>query len=195
MKPCAENRKALTWLTLNALEPKRADALRLHLATCPGCRQYADAMATLVREHERVAEVFPMVHRNTTLSAAVERRLQADADRPAILRWLTDLRDDVLALRPGVAFIGAAVMVVCAVIAWASLRSSSSSTQGLSASAPASQRLATESPSAPTLACYRVRSSRSPDVLDELLSRQAVRAVSGFEPPAFTAFRRTVDEP
>jgi len=152
MKPCAENRKALTWLTLNALEPKRADALRLHLATCPGCRQYADEMATLVREHERVAEVFPAGNGNTALSTALERRLQADADRPAILRWLADVWDDVRALRPRVALIGAAGMVVCAVIAWASLRSSSSSTRGLSASAPASQRLASESTAAPTLA-------------------------------------------
>jgi anti-sigma factor RsiW len=40
MTPCRKNRKLITWLALDALEPEPARALRAHLHTCDRCRSY-----------------------------------------------------------------------------------------------------------------------------------------------------------
>jgi anti-sigma factor RsiW len=40
MKPCAENRKLIAWLALDALDAPQARVLRGHLPTCEGCRRY-----------------------------------------------------------------------------------------------------------------------------------------------------------
>jgi hypothetical protein len=40
MKPCGKNRKLLVWLSLGELEQKQAAAIREHVRSCDGCRQY-----------------------------------------------------------------------------------------------------------------------------------------------------------
>jgi len=40
MKPCAQNRKLIVWLSLNVLDASQARQLRAHLETCEGCRRY-----------------------------------------------------------------------------------------------------------------------------------------------------------
>ena len=40
MRPCGKNRKLLVWLSLGELGPEPAAAIREHVKTCEGCRQY-----------------------------------------------------------------------------------------------------------------------------------------------------------
>src|SRR5664280_794523 len=53
MKPCAQNRKLIVWLTLNALDARQTRQLRAHLETCEGCRRY---LAEITNVTERLAE-------------------------------------------------------------------------------------------------------------------------------------------
>ena len=53
MKPCAQNRKLIVWLTLNALDAHQTRHLRAHLETCEGCRRY---LAEITNVTERLAE-------------------------------------------------------------------------------------------------------------------------------------------
>src|SRR3954454_19156537 len=45
MKACAQNLKRLSWLAIDALEPQQAEALRAHVAVCPGCARYLEEIS------------------------------------------------------------------------------------------------------------------------------------------------------
>jgi hypothetical protein len=44
MKPCAKNRKLISWLAMDALDASSTRDLRAHLEKCAGCRQYLAEM-------------------------------------------------------------------------------------------------------------------------------------------------------
>jgi anti-sigma factor RsiW len=53
MKPCAQNRKLIVWLTLNSLDAQQTRRLQAHLETCEGCRRY---LAEISKVTKRLAE-------------------------------------------------------------------------------------------------------------------------------------------
>src|SRR3954451_20728767 len=97
MKPCSKNRKPLAWLALGNLDGKQATALREHLVTCDGCRQYLDELANVtatVRAAELKADIVATAsfHRRVVAGvkaqeARVVRLGIGDYFRGTLLNW------------------------------------------------------------------------------------------------------------
>ena len=47
MKPCAQHREDLVWLSLGELDPEESRLIRAHLSVCPDCRGYFEGMSSL----------------------------------------------------------------------------------------------------------------------------------------------------
>src|ERR1039458_8624819 len=76
MKPCAQNRKHIAWLTLNALDARQKRQLRAHLETCEGCRRY---LAEISNVTERLAqtETNPDIQASESFHQKLAGRLRA----------------------------------------------------------------------------------------------------------------------
>ncbi len=179
MKPCAQNRKLIVWLSLNALEAQSARQLRAHLETCEGCRRYWVEISN-VTEKLAAAEATPDVQASESFHRKVAGRFRSakpDSFGEILAAYFARLNWDV-----ALAAIAALVIVGIAVVIWrqpsevASLPPAGNQTALISEA---------DSDLAPTIANYQRVASQSLDKLDALLTKQGNRALPPV--PVYTA--------
>jgi hypothetical protein len=174
MKPCSKNRKQIAWLALDALDARKAAALRDHLALCEGCHRYWEEISGVTT---RLAEAQP----DSNLEASaffhhrVSEKLQA-AESSSVLENLAALfRGSALNWRMALPAVAALMIALLAIVA---ARPHSTPSRP----APPMDRNASSSGSdlAPTIANYQIVAGQSLEKLDELLIRQGNKPL----PPA-----------
>lgn len=179
MKPCSKNRKLMAWLALDALEARKAAALREHLAHCEGCRRYWE-------EISKVTEGLAAAAPDSNLKAPeffhhrVAEKLQAVESGSVLENWWFrgTMRNWRVAL-PAIAVLGIALFVMVAPRPHPAVAPPTPPTvQGVSPSS-------SESDLAPTIANYQRMANQSLEKLDELLTRQGNKRLP--PAPVFTA--------
>jgi hypothetical protein len=181
MNPCAENRKLIAWLAVNALEVREEQCLRAHLETCEGCRGYLAEISN-VTEKLSAAAITSDIRASEAFHQKLTRRLRAETPASVWETLAAQIRGTGLNWRVAVPALGAlAVMLVALFV---SVRPS-----GISVP-PTPQIQAVLTPVgnheiAPTLYNYQSVANRSLQNLDELLNRQANRNPS--RTPIYTA--------
>jgi hypothetical protein len=181
MKPCAQNRKLIAWLAVNALEAKQARQLRAHLETCEGCRRYLAEISN-VTEKLAAAETNPDVQASASFHRKVAGRLRTakpDSLGEILAVYFCGTR---LNWRVALPSIAALVVIGVTVAIWRSPPrvSSSPRTGTQTASVPDA-----DNDLAPTIANYQRVANQSLDALDALLTRQGNRALPSM--PIYTA--------
>jgi hypothetical protein len=174
MNACAKKRKLIVELAMEALEPREARALRAHLESCAGCREYLAEISKL-SARLKVAESGSDVEAPEAFHQRVMRVIREEEARSWWGVMATTLRGGRLSWRvavPGVGGLAVAMVLLLILV----LRPSSPPTASAPSPALVSQELEDELP--PSVANYRVAANRSLDHLDEVLTQQANRRVS-----------------
>jgi anti-sigma factor RsiW len=178
MKPCANNRKLLVWLALEELDPRQAEALRIHLQTCDGCRQYLAEISRATRKLGE-ARTDPDIHASEFFHRRLVARLRTEKSESIWKTATVFFRASLLNWR--VALPAAAVVLVLAVGLVAQRQHPRAvvlppapSTAGVVSSRIPGADLP------PTLASYNALANHSLEKLDALLTAQAKKAL----PPA-----------
>jgi predicted anti-sigma-YlaC factor YlaD len=168
MKPCFWRKSQLGLLAVGELDARPAQALREHLATCAGCRNYLASLSN-------VATTLAAVETTSDLrtSEAFHRKVLARVQRQATEPWwrLSHLRDWRFAL-PAAA---AGVVVLLVVV----LRNGGG-TPGPVNPAPIASASSMAANLPPTIANYRMAAGESAQELDDFLTELAEKSV----PPA-----------
>jgi len=181
MKPCAQNRKLIAWLALNALEARQTRQLRAHLETCEGCRRYLGEISN-VTERLATEEANPDIQASEIFHQKVAGKLRAAKPDSlweilAAYFWGT-----LLNWRVALPAIAALVVVGVTVATWRH-------PPVVSSPPPAGTQTASVSGAdndlAPTIANYQRVANQSLDKLDALLTRQGNRALPPM--PIYTA--------
>jgi anti-sigma factor RsiW len=115
MRPCGKNRKLLVWLTLDELERESAEAMREHVKTCEGCREYLAELRGSI-ETLRAAAPADEVEAPARFHQRVARAVRATDPRSPGRILAEYLRAAVLDWRVAVPLAGA---VVAALVIWA----------------------------------------------------------------------------
>jgi anti-sigma factor RsiW len=181
MKPCAQNRKLIAWLALNALEARQTRQLQAHLETCEGCRRYLAEISN-VTETLAAAAANPDVPASESFHRKVAGRLRAaKPDSPDEI-LAAYFRGTLLNWRVALPAIAALVVIGVTVAIWRQ-------PPNVSSSPPAGIQTALVSDAdydlAPTIANYQRIANQSLDKLDELLTRQGNRPLPSM--PIYTA--------
>jgi hypothetical protein len=167
MKPCSHNRKSLAWLAANTLDPREEGKLRAHLQICAPCRTYLEELTALSEKLESL-EVRSDIESSEAFHRGLLGRLRSEKRRPTwdmvvgqLQAWARDWR---------MAGLGTAAAVVFLAL--------SSHWRGppppaAVASAPLRPLPMTGRNLDPTLSNYQMAANRSPETLDDLLTRQA----------------------
>jgi len=174
MKVCTDKRKLIVELALEALEPGQALALRKHVESCAGCREYLAEISRLktrlhVAAEENAVEASAAFH-DRVLQAL--RGETAPSGWAAVVVWLQETR---LSWRVAWAGLGGLAVAIAALLLLVE-HPGGPSTASAPAATPVSPALGAELP--PSVANYRNVADRSLDQLDELLTQQANRRVS-----------------
>ncbi|MGD0615703.1 MAG: zf-HC2 domain-containing protein [Verrucomicrobiota bacterium] len=181
MKPCAQNRKRIAWLALNALDARQTRELRAHLETCEGCRHYLAEISN-VTERLAVAEAAPDVQASKIFHRKVAGKLRAAKpdSRGEILAAY--LRGTLLNWRVALPAIAALVAIAITVAILRQPPEVASSPRAVIQTASVS---GADNDLAPTLANYQRVANQSLGKLDALLARQGNRALPSV--PTYTA--------
>lgn len=173
MKPCSRNRKLITWLALDALDDRRASALRDHLDHCAGCRRYWEEVLDVT---EKLAVPDSDLEASDFFHRRLVEKLRAESSS-ALEILVAQLRGRRLNWR--VVLPAAAVLVIGLAVIFTSRHPPAVSLPG-----PATVQVASSSNAgsdlAPTIANYQMVASQSLEQLDELLTRQGNKPL----PPA-----------
>jgi hypothetical protein len=176
MKPCSRNRKLIAWLALDALDGRRASALRDHLDHCEGCRHYWEAVSS-VTEKLAAAEAGSDFEASEVFHRRVAEKVQAAESSSAVGVLVARLRGLPLSWRVALPAAAALVIVLLVMVA---------PRHRPIVSPPAPAVVQIGSPSnpgndlVPTVANYQMVASQSLEQLDELLIRQGNKPL----PPA-----------
>ena len=181
MKPCAQNRRPIVWLTLNALDARQTRHLRAHLEICEGCRRYLAEISN-VTESLAAAEATPDVQASESFHRRVAGKLRAAKPDSLGEILVAYFRGNLLNWRVALPVIAALVVIGVTVATWRQPPVVS-----------LSQRAGTQPASvsgadiglAPTLANYQRVANQSLDKLDALLTRQGNRPLPPM--PIYTA--------
>jgi hypothetical protein len=173
MKPCSRNRKRIALLALDALDARKATALRDHLAVCEGCRGYWEEISSVTKnlatsEHGSNLEASSFFHR------AVSEKLhavQSNSILENLAAWSRELTLNWRVALPAATALAIALLAIVAARHSAPSRSAPRMDQAASSSA---------NDPAPTIANYRIIAGQSLQKLDELLTRQGNKPL----PPA-----------
>jgi xanthine dehydrogenase iron-sulfur cluster and FAD-binding subunit A len=174
MKPCSRNRKLIAWLALDALDARRAVALRDHLARCAGCRRYWEDVSAAAEE---LASAAPdsLLEASECFHHQVAEKLQA-VEPGSVLENLW-LRGTMLNWRVALPAIAVVVIALFAMVA-------PRHPPAPSLPGPATVQVVSGSSSgtdlAPTIANYQMTAKRSLESLSELLTTQGNKSL----PPA-----------
>ena len=181
MKPCAQNRKLIAWLALNALDARQARQLRAHLETCEGCRRYLAEISN-VTERLAAAEANPDVQASESLPPKIGRQI---ADGKTGFPWGNSggvSSGNLLNWRVALPAIAALVVIGVTVAIWRQPPVVSSSPRAGIQTASVSDA---DNDLAPTIANYQRVANQSLDKLDALLTRQGNRPLPSM--PIYTA--------
>ena len=185
MKPCAQNRKLIVWLTLNALDARQTRQLQAHLETCEGCRRYLAEISN-VTEKLAAAETNSDVQASESFHRKVAGRLRAaKPDSPGEILATYFAR---LNWRVALPVVAALVVVGVTVAIWRQPPDVSPSPRAGIQTAPVS---GADNDLAPTIANYQRVANQSLDKLDALLTRQGNRALPSM--PIYTASTLALD--
>jgi len=181
MKPCAQNRRLIVWLSLNALDARQTRQLRAHLETCEGCRRYLGEISN-VTERLATEEANPDIQASEIFHQKVAGKLRAAKPDSlweilAAYFWGT-----LLNWRVALPAIAALVVVGVTVAIWRQPPEVSSSPRTGIQTASVSDA---NNDLAPTIANYQRVANQSLDKLDALLTRQGNRALPSM--PIYTA--------
>ena len=179
MKPCAQNRKLIAWLAVNALEARQAQQLQAHLETCEGCRRYLVEISN-VTERLAAAEATPDVQASESFHRKVAGRLRSakpDSLGETLATYLAMLNWRVVLP----AFV-ALVLIGVNVAIW---RQSPKVSQPPRAGTQIAAAADADSDLDPTLANYERVANRSLDNLDALLTKQGNQPLPSM--PIYTA--------
>ncbi len=174
MKVCTDRKKLIVELALGALEPKQALALRTHLESCAGCREYLAEISQMnsrlrVASEGSAAEASDAFHERVM---RVIRQRREPSGRAAVAAWL---REAQLGWRlAGAGLAGLAL----AMAAWLAVEGRPGGPTTASAPAPVPQAPALSAELPPSVANYRMAANRSLEELDDLLTQQAKRHVA-----------------
>jgi hypothetical protein len=176
MKPCSKNRKLIAWLALDALDARKAAALRDHLARCEGCRRYWEEIS-IVTEGLAAAVPDSKLEASEFFHHRVAEKLQVvecGSGPENLAAWL---RGTMLSWRVALPAITVLVIALFAMIA-------PRHHPALSPPAPPTAQVESESSSerdlAPTLANYQMVANQSLEKLSDLLTKQGNKRL----PPA-----------
>ena len=182
MKPCAENRKLLVWLALDALDKGQARDLRSHVEACEGCRTYFEEISN-VTDRLSAEEGEPTL----LATQAFHRRVSAEVHTSSFA-WRT-LRAPVLAQelsrRLAMPAIAAACLVLVLFVVMRDPRTVRPSPT------PAVRSPAAERELTPTVANYQRVANDSLEKLEAVLNQQANRRPPSA--PIYTASIVTVE--
>ena len=185
MKPCAQNRKLIAWLAVNALDAQQARQLRVHLETCEGCRRYLAEISN-VTEKLAAAEATHDVQASENFHRKVAGRLRTA--KPDLIGEILAAYLARLNLRVALPAIVALVVIGVTVAIWRQPpRVSSSPTAGTQTASVSDA----DNDLAPTIANYQRVANQSLDELDALLTRQGNRALPSM--PIYTASTLALD--
>ena len=187
MKPCAQNRKLIVWLALNALDAQQTRQLRAHLETCEGCRRYLAEISN-VTERLVAAETNPDVQASESFHRKVAGKLRTakpDSIGEILAAYLRSIR---LNWRVALPAIAALVVIGVTVAIWRQPPVVSSSPRAGTQTASVSDA---DNDLAPTIANYQRVANQSLDKLDALLTRQGNRALPSM--PIYTASTLALD--
>jgi len=167
MKPCFSKRKLIAWLAVGELDARRAQELRPHIRTCDGCRRYLEEIST-VGERLAASKIEPEIEVPASFHRGLVSKLKAE---PTASRWGIPL--EWLNWRVAVPALGAAALVIVTLAVFSSRQ------PGVPPPIGSNRSVATppiaKADLSPTVANYQQAALRSPDELDELLTRQANR--------------------
>ncbi|HUI06912.1 MAG TPA: zf-HC2 domain-containing protein [Verrucomicrobiae bacterium] len=181
MKPCAQNRKLIAWLALNALDAEQTRQLQAHLETCEGCRRY-QAEISNVTERLSAAETTSDIDASESFHREVAGKLEAAKPDSLGEILVTYVRGSVMNWRVAFPAIVALVVVSVVVAIWRQPPDVSSSTRvGIETVSGSGA----DNDLAPTIANYQRVANQSLDKLDALLTRQGNRALPPM--PVYTA--------
>lgn len=167
MKSCRNNREAIVLLAAGELAPEEAERLRVHAQACPGCARYLREMTT-VSETLLAGTHEPEVEASASFHSLVLSRLRSQ--EPATgWSWFERL---TLIEKWGMAT--AAVAVALVLVSAVFLRTSHAPPRDI---ANNTVERHDEPELAPTLSNYHVVANHSLEQFDELLTRQANRAL------------------
>ena len=181
MKPCAQNRKLIAWLALNALEVPQARQLRAHLETCEGCRRYLAEISD-VTEKLAAAEANPDVQASEIFHRKVAGKLRAAKPDSLGEILAAYFRGTLLNWRVALPAVAALVVIAITVAIWQQPPEGVSSPRTGIQTASVS---GADNDQAPTIANYQRVANQSLDKLDALLTRQGNRALPSM--PIYTA--------
>jgi hypothetical protein len=173
MKPCAKNKKLITWLALDALDDQQAQTLREHLTACPGCRRYLEEISSVTN---KLAEAqVPTFQSSPSFHQKVASRLRVQTPDSIWKVMLTQLRATMLDWR--VALPTLAVVVAAYVMLNAGRQPPDDflRLQPKTTAAPATE-LDIDLP--PTIANYQTIANQSVERLDVLLTEQGNQNLS-----------------
>ncbi len=174
MKPCSKNRKLIAWLALDALEARKAAALREHFVLCEGCRRYWEEISNVT---ERLAAPDSNLEASKLFHRRLAEKLQEVESGSLLERlagWVGGARLNWRVALPAMAVVVLALAVVVAPPLHPALPKPADPT------APFVSASRSEYDLAPTLANYQMMANQSLDKLSELLTRQGNKSL----PPA-----------
>jgi anti-sigma factor RsiW len=184
MKSCFKNQKLIAWLALDALDARRAQPLREHLATCEGCRRYLAEISNVTRRLAE-AEANPGIQASESFHQRLAGRLRAT--KPESLGEILAAYLARFNWRVALPAIAVLAVIGVTVAAWRQ-------SPGVSSPPPAGTQTVSVSGAdydlAPTLANYQRVANQSFAKLDALLTQQGNRALPSM--PVYTASMLTL---
>ena len=171
MKVCRKNRKRIVWFILDELDATQAAELRLHLESCPGCREY----------HQQMLAVTHRLKALDSLSIGDTASAVASLTRDSVqsVRFAHPRIQRPICLVPAWRLILPALAIVTmALLVLATLERQTPSTQQPQVAVLAPRDSAPTEDLLPTLSNYRAIANHSLDELDDVLSKQGRKPVA-----------------
>jgi hypothetical protein len=186
MKPCTKNKKLIAWLALDELDAAPAQELRAHLKTCSACGQYWREISAVCQAHSAAGARLREVPASEPFHHNLVRRIKQDGAparsspaRELLMRWLAGWRVVLPA--------GLCVLVLLGIYHGSGRRPDAP--RGLPATPVSGSGASGGGYLEPSLTWYGGAADISPEALDELLAKQALRGSS--LPPTIATFADT----
>jgi anti-sigma factor RsiW len=186
MKPCTKNKKLIAWLALNELDAAPAQELRAHLKTCPACGQYWREISAVCQAHSVAGGRLREVPASESFHHNLVRRIKQAGASPRsslagdlLMRWLVGWRVVLPA--------GVCILVLLGIYHGSGRRPDPP--RHIPAAPVSGSGASGSGYLEPSLSWYGGAADVSPEALDEILAKQALRG-SGL-PPAVATFADT----
>ncbi|HZQ47602.1 MAG TPA: zf-HC2 domain-containing protein [Verrucomicrobiae bacterium] len=170
MKACTSNHKSLSLLAINALEPRQAEELQAHVATCPECRRYLQEMSNVAGKLTLATVAASEIEATEGFHQKLARRIEAEG-RPGI--WAAArafLRSGVPDWRVAAPVVGVVVVVIAVLIALGPHQGRQIVPRVIG---PMVSKVESAKDLTPSFGSYRMLADRSLEALDQELTKEA----------------------